>query len=156
MNPPRCNCDSWQHVVRQQKNGIIVVVKQCLTCGRSLGNVKKDAFDLSSLPAFNQSTVDAWRRKMDEWSREQRRLFDLKQNEWFLHYNEYLRSNHWQKLRNFVLRRDPICQACFNRPSDQVHHVSYEGYKRFGISFPVECIGICIRCHDLLHQRENH
>lgn len=154
MNKPECNCDNWVHAYRKQKNGITVVVRQCVVCGRSIGNVKKDQFDLSKLPEFDQSKVVAWSRKWDAWRNEERRLFDLKQNEWFVAYNQYLNSDHWRKLRQIVLARDPVCQHCFINRSQQVHHVSYEGYKKFGFSFATECAGLCASCHDLIHGRD--
>ena|SRR5688572_5365204 len=153
MIQPVCSCATWEHTVRKQRNNIVVVAKQCLHCGRSLGNVKKDQFDLSKLPEFSESRVESWRQKYDAWAAEQKKNFELKQGEWWVRYNQYLNGKHWPRLRAFVMRRDPTCQVCFNAPSEQVHHVSYEGYKKFGISFPVECVGVCMRCHDWLHKK---
>jgi hypothetical protein len=36
------------------------------------------------------------------------------------------------------------------RPSAQVHHLSYTSYNRYGFSFPVECVGVCMSCHGKL------
>lgn len=154
MNEPQCLCLSWTYTVRQQRNGVTVVAKQCSVCGRALGNVKKDQHDLTKLLPFDESKAKAWGEKWDAWRKEQQRLFELKQNEWFIGYNKYLNSLHWQKLRQVVLTRDPICQRCFVSRSQQAHHISYEGYKKFGFSFAVECAGLCTPCHDLIHGRD--
>lgn len=154
MNEPSCNCETWQYTVRQQSNNIIVVTRQCTVCGRSLGNVKKDQHDITKLPHFSDVIAAEWRLKMDEWRKEQKRLFETKQNEWFVGYNKYLQSDHWQRLRRIVLSRDPACQRCFVNVSQQAHHISYEGYKKYGFSFAVECAGMCTPCHDLIHGRD--
>lgn len=154
MQEPICECLNWEHAWRVQSNKIVVVTKQCLNCGRSLGNVKKDQFDLTKIPRFDESRLLAWREKHDAWRKEEQRLFALKQNQWFVEYNQYLQSGHWRHLRKIVLLRDPICQRCFENPSQQAHHISYEGYKKFGFSFAVECAGMCTPCHDLIHGRD--
>lgn len=154
INPkPECLCSNWIHVSRQRRDGVTVVVKQCTNCGRSLGNVKRDKFDVAMLPVFNQKLVDDWDARYEVWRQKEQKLYALKLNDWFLEYNQYLKGKHWPRVRFAVLRRDPMCQVCFERPSEQVHHVSYEGYKKYGISFPVECIGICARCHEWLHKK---
>lgn len=153
MNPPECNCKTWEHAFRHQRNGTMVV-KQCLTCGRNLGNVKKDQFDISKLPQFDEGRYKEWSREWNEWRAEQQEKFKTKESEWFVEYTKYLGSEHWRKLRQLVLRRDPICQRCFENPSQQAHHVSYEGYKKLGFSFAVECAGMCTPCHDLIHGRD--
>jgi len=154
MNPPECFCKTWEHTFRHQRNGVTVVTKQCLTCGRSLGNVKKDQFDISKLPQFDDVRYDNWSREFNEWRAEEQRKFKTKESEWFLQYTKYLQSDHWQQLRRLVLSRDPICQRCFVNRSQQAHHVSYEGYKKYGFSFAVECAGMCTVCHDLIHGRD--
>lgn len=151
---PSCTCPDWQHAWRLQSNNVVVVTKQCLKCGRNLGNVKKDQFDLTKLPKFDEELVGAWRLKGDQWRKEQQRLFEAKQNQWFKEYSEYLKSEHWYELRRLILKRDPICQRCFREQSRQAHHVSYEGYKKYGFSFAVECAGMCTPCHDLIHGRD--
>jgi hypothetical protein len=146
-----CNHPAFEPRLRTQSNGVLIVSRQCLTCGSSLGNLKRDSFDVATLKPWSNVLRAEWDEKRRvEWENNQR-LNKAKLSEWWIGYNAYLCSEHWRLLRAFVLRRDPQCQVCFSRRSDQVHHVSYEGYKRFGISFPVECVGICSPCHGRLH-----
>jgi len=136
---------------RVLRNGVTVIALQCPECGHCIRHVSKLGRDLSSLPEFNNRLA---KERFEQACRE----FDDKQKAldavWWDKYNAYLDSDHWRKVRDRVLRRDPFCQVCFVNPSTQVHHVSYESYKRFGVSFWVECVGICDSCHESIHANE--
>lgn len=59
-------------------------------------------------------------------------------------YNEYLKSPHWQKLRESILQRDNYeCQICFN-PAEQVHHLTYQ---HRGEEYIFELVSLCEACH---------
>lgn len=122
-----------------------------MDCGSSIGEVPKAQFDLTKIEEYDQSIQDRWSELRRQDYESNRALHEAKLSDWWIKYNDYLLSPHWSKLRTAVLRRDPTCQVCFNASSSQVHHVSYEGYKKFGVSFPVECCGVCTSCHESLH-----
>ncbi len=61
-------------------------------------------------------------------------------------YQEYLLSDHWQKIRSKVLKQFPDCLIC-GVPAWQIHHASYDRLtmdgKRFDALAP-----LCGECHN--------
>lgn len=153
-----CNHPNWQHRRRTKSNGVGVVVKQCLSCGKNMGEVPKMQFEGKLLCDWDERLRQSWKEKWQlEWE-ERQRQFQVEQltrtGEWWNKYNEYLRGNHWRNIRGIVLSRDRHCQICFSRPTEQVHHLSYDSFNKWGYSFAVECVGLCEICHDLIHGRD--
>lgn len=151
-----CDHPEWEYRKRTKRNGVVVVAKQCLCCGSSMGEVKRSRFTLAELEELDGWDEELVQRRQSEAAahlEKQRQLNEDRQSEWWVKYDQYLQSGHWKKLRAQVLRRDATCQLCFNLPPVQVHHISYDSYNKFGISFPQECCGVCLRCHDWLHQK---
>lgn len=65
-------------------------------------------------------------------------------------YEVYIRSESWRQKRLQVLRRARgICERCNEWPVVNVHHITYE---RLGDERLEDLLGVCICCHDLLHQ----
>jgi hypothetical protein len=61
-------------------------------------------------------------------------------------YDQFLRSNQWQVLRQVVLCRDGYqCVYC-QRPAKQVHHLHYRNW-----TDPSSMESVCQDCHYLIH-----
>ncbi len=97
---------------------------------------------------YQQAEKEKWEAKRAQFLYEQ----ENRVGEWWTRYNNYLRGGNWTRVRAVVLRRDPMCQVCFSNHSNQVHHLSYESYNKHGITFPVECVGVCSTCHEQLSE----
>lgn len=151
-------------VVRfMQRNGVPVVRCQCQRCGAQVGGtLPKAQYNVSALPEWNEALREKWSQARSERSQEiyeQQRAAETA--EWFRQYNSYLKSEHWQRIRKLVLKRDDYtCQSCFRKvvpniyPVDdraEVHHQSYDAYNRLGYSFPFECVTLCHDCHRRFH-----
>jgi len=137
------------------KSNVAVSVRlQCDDCGAGLQEKSKAGFDITTLKPFDfeaRRLYDDARYKSFQSEHEERRAKE--RAEWFAAYNQYLVSEHWQRIRAEVLQRDQWCQVCFRKPSEQAHHVSYDSLNRFDISFAVECVGVCLTCHQELHEK---
>lgn len=66
-------------------------------------------------------------------------------------YAHYLRSPHWQRIRQLVLSRDGRrCLDCGGYAGLQVHHLTYE---RLGSESLVDLATLCTPCHRDVHGR---
>jgi 5-methylcytosine-specific restriction endonuclease McrA len=65
----------------------------------------------------------------------------------WLTFAAYLNSEHWHDVSRIVRQRDQTCQSCFQFPSEEAHHLSYDTFNKSGFSFPQECVGVCRECH---------
>ena len=146
-----------------KSNGVVCVYLQCVDCGERTKEARKSDYDVSKLPDFDESFRDEVREKnkrirkqlSDQWQAELVQEQQTQNAEWWTNYNAYLNSPHWSKIRRLVLRRDNWrCQACFQPTEEKtahVHHLSYDGYNRLGISFAFECVTLCKPCHQQYH-----
>lgn len=67
-----------------------------------------------------------------------------------LPYRDYLRTNHWHRVRALALERArDRCALCPATRRLQVHHRSYA---RKGFEQPEDLIVLCERCHDRHHR----
>jgi len=66
-------------------------------------------------------------------------------------YPSYLKTKHWKRIRNKVLKRDKFkCKECNNRKSLQIHHLTYEHL--FNEENHLEdLITLCSKCHKNKH-----
>lgn len=65
-------------------------------------------------------------------------------------YREYLKSDHWKKLRIQAVRRDGSkCTKCPCRVNLQVHHIRYRD--RFEDSKLEDLVTLCEPCHTQAH-----
>jgi hypothetical protein len=65
-------------------------------------------------------------------------------------YKEYLKTPHWQAVREEALRRaKDKCQLCGSKDRLEVHHNTYE---RRGRERPEDVIAICHKCHSKHHE----
>lgn len=66
-----------------------------------------------------------------------------------LPYKDYLKSAHWQGIREYaLLRADYRCQICNSPDSLEVHHRTYE---RKGREDYRDVIALCHKCHAKFH-----
>jgi 5-methylcytosine-specific restriction endonuclease McrA len=70
---------------------------------------------------------------------------------WWGAYRKYLAGPRWRAKRKAVIARDKLCQACGSRPAVQAHHRSYA---HVGDEPLFDLVGVCIECHEKLHDRE--
>lgn len=159
------SCDHARAVIVRftQRNGVVIVRRQCQRCGAQVGgNLPKSEYNVAKLPEWNEDIKARWwdaRAKRSQEIHEQQRAEETA--EWFRRYNAYLESEHWRRIRKLVLVRDNYtCQGCFRKvvaniyPVDnraEVHHQSYDAYNRLGYSFPFECVTLCHDCHRRYH-----
>lgn len=151
------SCEHAVSEIRAQtiSGGSIRYIRQCLKCGHTVGQaIGKDRVPKPP-PSFDDALKFLWDAQMEDAYNEYRRTQSdeqrKKSSEWWKRYNDYLKSDHWQRVRRHVLIRDEICQKCFRYHSDQAHHLSYESYNRYGYSFAIECVGVCSQCHLEIH-----
>ena len=72
-------------------------------------------------------------------------------------YPAYLKTEHWNKVREAALERaDYRCQLCNSNQSVQVHHRTYEN---IGAERDCDLFVLCDECHEDFHkikeEREN-
>lgn len=67
-------------------------------------------------------------------------------------YKEYLLSDAWRDKRQRVLARcGGMCEGCRKYRATEVHHLTY---KHVGNEFLFELVGLCKKCHEAIHNRE--
>jgi 5-methylcytosine-specific restriction endonuclease McrA len=89
--------------------------------------------------------IRGWFRAFREYVKEQQRINRLHT----MPYQEYLRTDHWKKLRYEIKRRDKFaCTKCGCKQSLEVHHHTYarRGYERME-----DLTTLCAGCHDIVH-----
>jgi 5-methylcytosine-specific restriction endonuclease McrA len=63
---------------------------------------------------------------------------------WRAKYNAYMRSEEWQRMREYIFElRDGICEFCGD-PATEIHHRTYE---RLGRELPIDLQALCKECH---------
>lgn len=63
---------------------------------------------------------------------------------------EYLKSDHWKKLRARKLRKNPICEICEKRKAVEPHHIRYR--RIFDVTLK-DLLSACRKCHTEEHRR---
>jgi 5-methylcytosine-specific restriction endonuclease McrA len=67
------------------------------------------------------------------------------------YYDNYLKSEHWRKLRQRVLARDHYqCTSCHCKNNLQIHHLSYKHLHHERMN---ELVTLCPRCHRYRHNK---
>ena len=65
-------------------------------------------------------------------------------------YLEYLKSDHWKKLRQEVMRRDGFrCVDCGRKNHLQAHHTFYHAELTEHVA--ADFVTVCFRCHQKRH-----
>lgn len=67
-------------------------------------------------------------------------------------YRSYLASPAWQEKRVAAFKRcGGICEGCKSAPATEIHHVSYERFKR---ELPGDLAALCHPCHVRADERQ--
>lgn len=129
---------------RTIRNGVVSLEWQCLGCGRSTGQpiAKRLVPGWETRPEWDIALSTA-----HEAVAEEERLQALQTKR--AAYQAYLGSAEWQARRQKVLRRDPVCRACEEAKSEQVHHLTYERIFREPL---FDLVGVCRACHPGIHR----
>lgn len=142
---------------RTKANKSVVVCRQCMSCGRSLGEVPKNSVNIDMLSEFDPAINIGWMAIQNEqWQSEKKKADEQqerREGDWWIRYNDYLSGAHWYHIRRVVLGRDVICQSCLKNRATEAHHLTYQSFNRWGMSFANECVGLCKSCHEELHGR---
>ncbi len=66
-------------------------------------------------------------------------------------YQEYLRSEHWQRFRAkfYASKPNTVCRCCNAKTSLDLHHTTY---KHLGHEWLKDIIPLCRECHGLTHK----
>ena len=132
---------------RTLSNNSLQVVRQCLTCGYSVGNPVKRSLVEGAVPQFDQGLTDDYEARRKVSSDGVREKYN--KEKFFDAYEPYLASAAWAKKRELVFRRARgFCEGCGLVPPDQVHHLTYE---HVGKEFLFELVAICHACHERIH-----
>lgn len=68
-----------------------------------------------------------------------------------IEYREYLKSPHWQRMKEIALNRaGNKCQLCGYKRNLNVHHNTYE---RRGHEALTDLVVLCGRCHSKFHNK---
>lgn len=146
-----CSCPSLPGATPDHRNcrrvfanGTTHYGQWCRTCG------KWESMPRHTLPA---GPMDDFARAAGEDF--QRRLFDVHRAQWAARvdawhewYALYLTTPHWLAMRAAALARDAVCRGCGESGSEQVHHLTYA---RLGCELLTDVVGLCCRCHELVH-----
>ena len=68
-----------------------------------------------------------------------------------MRYSDYLKTEHWQVVRNAALKRQSHCVLCRSTIKLQVHHNTYE---RIWHEEPDDVVVLCGSCHSEYHEPE--
>jgi hypothetical protein len=134
-------------VKKTSDNNTVHVYTQCTSCGyKENGPISKKEIDLDSLPLFNDDLLNSLTTDIySEYNSIQTELDEKKRDDFFIKYNEYLKTDIWKSKRERVLKRDKnLCQACLKRKASEVHHLSYKHV----FNEPLfELVSVCNICH---------
>jgi hypothetical protein len=143
-----CQSQRWLLTKRQFGGGWHRYL-QCLTCGSS------------TTPSFRQSEHPNWETYPgfdagfhDRWIAERQNATKAAQEadsaRWWAKYDGWLaNSPEWPKMRQRVMKRaNGMCEACLEKPAEQVHHLTY-GYGFLPPAYFL--VAVCRVCHAHLH-----
>lgn len=87
---------------------------------------------------------------MNRYFAKQKKIHCADTGEDCIGYNEYLKSNHWARLRSEYIPKDMKCSMCHKRVSSlQLHHLTYVN---IGNEQADDLLPLCEQCHKLIHQ----
>lgn len=68
-------------------------------------------------------------------------------------YVNYLKSKHWQNIRDRLIGEKKVCAACgYVVPVIQLHHMNYD---RLGHELDSDLAALCPNCHKLVHKAKS-
>lgn len=146
------HCPHAEHELRTRRisGGGIQYRRQCLNCGRSVGNAISHA-EVKVLPPYWDEDLEpmfeARVRAELEAQRTAAEGAELSRRE---AYRQYLETSAWKARRARVLMRDRyICQGCLSARAVDVHHTTYA---HVGSELMFELVSLCRECHDRAHE----
>lgn len=161
MSAVDCTHENARPTQYTLSNNTIAIYRQCDDCGEKVGTAISRATipDWQTLPPFDVEKQDRRRAETREFYAAKRaeRLaeFDGKNGEFWNNYTKYLNTPEWQQVRRRALVRDNFtCQNCFQKLTDynaHAHHLTYESYKRIGVTYVFEVVTLCPKCHADYH-----
>lgn len=105
--------------------------------------------------AQSLSPQEQWERQKQaalKLAHRERERNHMRQREAKAAYREYLKTPHWQCIRNWALdRAGQQCQVCAKQYDLEVHH---NNYNRKGKERPTDLVVLCRTCHQIYHDAE--
>lgn len=150
-----CEHDDTEYRDRTIKGGSRQRIRQCLTCGKAVGNAVKFAPN-ETAPVWDEALTDRADAQLVE---RRERIYEIAlertaklETDGYADYEEYLATEKWARKRRAVLNRDKqLCQACLTRDATEVHHLTYE---RIFEEPMFDLVAICGPCHVKLHSKK--
>lgn len=148
--PTHCTCE--KSAIREWTiaGGGKAFYRQCLGCGRRLGNaIKRDLLPHYPVPPADLELQQIYQHKWDEWRSDLMQKDRQARDAWWEKYTAYLNTEEWQRKRDLVLDRDGhLCQGCLKKRATVVHHLTY-AHAFNELLF--ELMSLCRDCHDACH-----
>jgi 5-methylcytosine-specific restriction endonuclease McrA len=138
--------------LRRVAGGASQVRRQCLRCGRSVGNAIRQDSD-AQYPIHDESLCTKFESE-ERHDKEQVliRHLNIQKDREGSHqkrYDEYLKGLEWTSKREKVFARaGGLCEGCGQRPAEDVHHLTY---RHIYNEFLFELVAVCRMCHDRIH-----
>ena len=126
---------------------------QCTYCGEQLRQDNKLWIPHNSIPDIK--TIKPFNNDIRETRSEltsalKNRLYEAKNEQFWIEYPDYLQSPEWKAKRVLVLNRSAgMCEACGEKRATQIHHLTYAHKYN---EFLFELVAVCDTCHTRLHQ----
>ncbi len=151
----QCEHETTEYRDRTIKGGSQQRIRQCLLCGKAIGNAAK--LD-PSVPA-PEWDEDLTERAETELMARRERIYEVAlertanlETQGYADYEDYLATDQWARKRRAVLERDKqLCQACLSREATEVHHLTYD---RIFEEPMFDLVAICRPCHEKLHRKK--
>ncbi len=130
--------------------------RQCLDCGRRVGDWLPKPSNFGALPPFDTDLESAWARQRQSEvaaarqaeAAARRETTEAKRRA----YSEYLASPAWSTKRSAVLRRaGGVCEGCGASRPTEVHHLTYA---HVGDELLFELVALCRACHERAHSNK--
>ena len=144
----KCSSEQLHFVKYKIKNGVEVLRKQCLNCGRLLTRSYKRNIvnNFNSLPYYDASAKDK-RGEISIIFANYKQNFFNKSRDYYR--NVYLFSDEWKHKRDLIMELyNYKCQECGAEATD-VHHLTYERIFQEDIN---DLIPLCRKCHENKHK----
>lgn len=143
-----CKTRRWRLTKRQFSGGWHVWI-QCVECGNTSGQAfpKREHPRWPDYPEFDREQYDNWHReKSERESVERHDLYQIRSAE----YAEWIATSpQWKEMRKRVLARAKnLCEACLDKPAEDVHHRTYDLGK---LPPAYLLVALCHPCHERFH-----
>jgi len=159
---PRADTVKLSYVVPRSEMSKAKVDILCIECKTSVEHILKSKSAWQKLQkGFDTFVCTACTKKKNEQSHatwEIRRREEKEREDTIINnlvtmpYTEYLKTEHWSKIRKSALRRAKYkCQLCKNDGELHVHHNTYEnrGHEEY-----TDVIVLCRSCHAQFHGKD--